>query len=227
MTVTQQPQDQAKATAAPASKVGCDPTHTTWLWRAGRMLCRAFSWLWFDLKTYGKEHVPAEGGVLLIANHQSYLDPILVAVHLKRPVSFFAKSELFENRYFGWLIRNLHAFPVKQGAADVGAVKEAVARLKEGHVLNIYPEGSRSDDGELLPIQPGVALIVRKAGVPIVPVIIDGSFDAWPRTRKIPHPHRIKVLYGPPLQIDGLKGEAIVRLIDETFHKMFADVKKL
>jgi 1-acyl-sn-glycerol-3-phosphate acyltransferase len=225
MTVTQ-PQDQAK-TVAHASKVGCDPTHTTWLWRAGRFLCRVFSWLWFDLKTYGKENVPDEGGVLLIANHQSYLDPILVAVHLRRPVSFFAKSELFENRYFGWLIRNLHAFPVKQGAADVGAVKEAVARLKEGHVLNIYPEGSRSDDGELLPIQPGVALIVRKAGVPIVPVIIDGSFDAWPRTQKLPHPHRIKVLYGPPLQIDGLKGEAIVRLIDETFRKMFADVKKL
>lgn len=224
MTVTQ-PHHEA---AAPphASKVGSDPNRITWLWRAGRFICRTFSWLWFDLKTYGKENVPESGGVLLIANHQSYLDPILVAVHLRRPVSFFAKSELFENKYFGWLIRNLHAFPVKQGAGDVGAVKEAVARLKEGHVLNIYPEGSRTDDGNLLPIQPGVALIVRKAGVPIVPVIIDGSFDAWPRTRKFPHPGPIKVLYGPPLRTEGLKGEAIVRLIDETFHRMAAEVKK-
>jgi 1-acyl-sn-glycerol-3-phosphate acyltransferase len=226
MTVTQPP-GESKPTATHASGVGCDPGHTTLLWRAGRMICRAFCWLWFDLRTYGKENVPCDGGALLIANHQSYLDPILVAVHLKRPVSFFAKSELFENKYFGWLIRNLHAFPVKQGAGDVGAVKEAVARLKEGHMLNIYPEGSRTDDGNLLPIQSGVALIVRKAGVPIVPVIIDGSFDAWPRRQKFPKPHRIKVLYGAPLPIDGLKGEAIVRLIDETFHKMAADVKKL
>lgn len=223
MTVTQ-PQGEAKPPAH-ASGVGCDPGYITPLWRLGRFICRVFCWLWFDLKTYGKENVPCDGGALLIANHQSYLDPILVAVHLKRPVSFFAKSELFENKYFGWLIRNLHAFPVKQGAGDVGAVKEAVARLKEGHMLNVYPEGSRTEDGNLLPIQSGVALIVRKAGVPIVPVIIDGSFDAWPKSQKFPKPHRVKVLYGPPLPIDGLKGEAIVRLIEETFHRMAAEVK--
>jgi 1-acyl-sn-glycerol-3-phosphate acyltransferase len=219
-------EDEGARRAADVAGTMEDPNHVTLLWRFGKFVCGVFSWLWLDLKVYGIENVPAKGGVLLIANHQSYLDPILVAVKLRRPVSFFAKSELFENRFFGWLIRNLHAFPVRQGAGDIGALKQAVQKLKEGHVLNVYPEGSRTEDGELLPIQPGVALIVRKAGVPIVPVVVDGSFASWPCHQKFPKPHPVKVLYGPPLKIDGLKGEAIVTLIDETFRKMLVEVKK-
>lgn len=203
-----------------------DPKHVTLLWRFGKLVCKVFTWLYLDLQTYGIENVPEDGGVLLIANHQSYLDPILVAVRLKRPVSFFAKSELFENKFFGGLIRNLHAFPVRQGAGDIGAVRQAVQKLKEGHVLNLYPEGSRTEDGNLLPIQPGVALIAKKAGVPIVPVVVEGSFKVWPCTRKFPKPGRVKVLYGPALNIEGLKGEGIVQRIDQTFHSMLEEVRK-
>ena len=90
--------------------------------------------LLFDLKTFDRHNVPRNGGVILAANHQSYLDPVLVAVHLRRPVSFMAKSELFTNRYFGWLIRTLHAYPVRQGEGDVGAVKETIRRLQEGYM---------------------------------------------------------------------------------------------
>jgi 1-acyl-sn-glycerol-3-phosphate acyltransferase len=202
-----------------------DPNHVTLLWRFGKAVCGVFAWLWLDLRVYDIENVPDKGGVLLIANHQSYLDPILVAVKLKRPVSFFAKSELFEHPFFGWLISNLHAFPVRQGAGDIGAVRQAVQKLKEGHVLNVYPEGSRTEDGNLLPIQPGVALIVRKAGVPIVPVVVEGSFEVWPYNQTFPKPGRVKVLYGPPLKIEGLKGDAIVVLIDQTFRRMLVEIK--
>src|SRR5690606_9930917 len=150
-----------------------DPSQRTFLWKALQVLCRIGTTLMFELKVYGKEHIPSTGGVLIVSNHQSYLDPVLLAVPLYRPVSFLAKSELFKNAFFSWLIRNLNAFPVRQGAGDVGAMKETIRRLQQGHMLVIYPEGSRTDTGDLLPIAPGAALVIRRAGVPVIPAIIE------------------------------------------------------
>ena len=199
----------------------------SFLWKLLQAFCRIATTLLFDLKVHGKHHVPASGGVLVLANHQSYLDPILIAVQLRRPVSFMARSGLFTNRYFGWLIRNLHAFPVRQGEGDVGAIRETVRRLQDGHVLNIYPEGSRTEDGELQRIEPGAALVVRKAGVPIVPAVIDGSFQAWPKTKRMFRQYPIRVLYGPPMHLSHLKGNEIVKVIDETFHRMFSELRAM
>jgi 1-acyl-sn-glycerol-3-phosphate acyltransferase len=196
----------------------------SFLWKCCRVVFRIFSTLVFDLKVWGLEHVPERGGVLLVANHQSFLDPPLVSGRLNRPVSFMAKSELFENPLFAKLIRALHAYPVRQGRGDKSAIEETVRRLHEGHVLNIYPEGARTTDGRLQPIQRGVALVVKKADVPIIPVVLDGSYDAYPRGWKIFRPYPIRILYGPPLDVSGLKGEQIVKLIDRTFHEMMADL---
>src|SRR5690606_31285174 len=107
----------------------------------------------------------------------------------------------------------------------VGAVKEAIRRLQQGHVLVIYPEGSRTPDGELQPIEAGAALVIRRAGVPVVPAVIEGSFAAWPRTHKLFRPGRIEVLYGPPLRLDGLKAGQIVDLVESTFHQMLAELR--
>jgi 1-acyl-sn-glycerol-3-phosphate acyltransferase len=145
-------------------------------------------------------------------------------VRLRRPVSFFAKSELFENPYFAWLIRSLHAFPVRQGKADIAAVKETIRRLKEGYVLNLYPEGTRTEDGQIGPLQKGLSLIVRQAKVPVVPVVIDGSFEAWPIGKKL-HPHPIRVLYGPPMRVDGLDAHEVVQLVDQTLRTMLLDLR--
>ena len=179
----------------------------------------------FDLKTYGRENVPDKGGVLLVANHQSYLDPVLVSVQLKRPVSFLARATLFENPYFSWVIRSLHAFPVDLGEGDVGAVKELIRQLNAGHVVNIYPEGSRTKDGTIGEIEKGVALIVRKAKAAVVPVVIDGSFRSWPKGRKLFGPAPIRVIYGEPLELEGMKGEQIVREIQKALHSLMAQLK--
>ena len=141
----------------------------TLVYRIGRIMCRMWVDRAFDLKVYNANYVPRRGGVLIVSNHQSYLDPVLLAVKLHRPLSYMAKSELFENPFLAWLIRNLNAYPVRQGEGDVGAVKETIRRLQEGHALNLYPEGTRSPDGTLQPLLPGVGLIVRRAGVPVVP----------------------------------------------------------
>jgi 1-acyl-sn-glycerol-3-phosphate acyltransferase len=179
----------------------------------------------FDLEVYGVDNVPATGGAILAANHQSYLDPPAVAGPLTRPVSFMAKSELFENPYFGWLIRNLHAFPIRQGRGDKGALTETVMRLQEGALLNMYPEGSRSEDGEMAPLEKGIALVVRKARVPVVPVAIDGSFDAWPKGRKLFRPGKIRVLYGPPIELHELPGDELVKRLERVLRGMFEDLR--
>jgi 1-acyl-sn-glycerol-3-phosphate acyltransferase len=202
-------------------------TTRSFFWRICQVIARVGTTVLFDLRTHGIEHVPKTGGVLLVSNHASYLDPVLVAVRLKRPVSFLARASLFRNPVFAWLITSLHAFPIEQGKGDRGAINETIERLKQGHALNLYPEGTRTEDGKLQKIQAGVALVARKAGVPIVPAYIMGSFDAWPVHRKIPRPAKIRVLYGPPMHIDGMKAEEICRVIDETFHRLQAESQQI
>ena len=197
------------------------------LYKVLRMFCHVGMQVVFDFKAYGVEHVPTDGGVLMLANHQSYLDPVCVAVRLRRPVSYLAKSELFKPWGFRWLIRQLNAYPVRQGAGDVGAVRETIAKLKEGHVLTVFPEGSRTADGNLLPLQHGFALVVRRAGVPIVPVAIEGSFAAWPRNSVLFHPARVRVKYGPPMHMDGLKPDEIVDRVDRALHGLLDDLRRM
>ncbi len=194
---------------------------TQWFfYKAMRGLFRFILVVFFDFKAYGVKHIPRTGGVLLVSNHESYLDPALVGTAVPRILSYMAKSELFTNKYFGWYIRQLHAFPVRQGKGDIGAMRETIERLKEGNLLNIFPEGSRSDDGQLLPIQPGAALVIRKAKVPVVPCIIIGSHKSWPRGQMFPHPSRLRVLYGPAMELHHLKTAEITAIIDKTFHEL-------
>lgn len=198
------------------------------IYSVGRIFARPWADQWFDLKVYGVSNVPRHGGVLIVSNHQSYLDPILIAVKLPRPLSFLAKSELFANRFAGALLRSLNAFPVRQGAGDVGAVKETIRRLQEGHALNVYPEGTRSPDGEILPMQPGIGLIAKRAGVPVVPAVIEGSFQAWPpkRGHKIFRAHPVRIVFKPPMDLHDLKASQIVEKIGTTLHAMFNDLRQ-
>ncbi|HEX4795496.1 MAG TPA: lysophospholipid acyltransferase family protein [Humisphaera sp.] len=195
------------------------------IWRSLQVIARVASTYFFDIRLYGTRNVPKSGGVLLVSNHQSYLDPVLLAVGLERPLSYMAKSELFRNPLFAWLIRSLNAFPVEQGAGDVGAVKETIHRLQEGHVLNIYPEGTRSEDGQILPIEKGVGLVIRRAKVPVVPAVIDGAYRAWGKSMKFPRAVPVRVMFGPPMELAGLDREQIIQRIDQTLNGMMKDLR--
>lgn len=190
------------------------------LWLTFQTLFRVMTSLMFDLKVYGARNIPRRGGALLLTNHESYLDPVLIGVRLRRPLNYMAKSGLFTHPLFGAAIRNLHAFPVRQGQGDVGAVRETIQRLRDGHLLNIFPEGTRSENGQLQPLESGVALVVKRAQVPVIPVLIEGSFEAWPRDHRLPRPHPVHVLYGKPLRLDGLKSAQIIELLEQTFRRM-------
>ena len=206
--------------AAPPSQT---PDRPGWLWKCAQALVRIWTTVFFDLKVYGVRNVPRTGGVLVVTNHQSLLDPLLLGVQHGRGMSYMAKSELFRNKAFAWLIRRLGAFPVKQGAGDVGAIRETVSRLQEGRMLNIFPEGSRTETGEIGPILPGVALVIRRVGpgVKIVPAAIHGSYQAWPKGQRYWHRHPIRVAYGPALDVTGLKGEQIIAKIDKAIRTLF------
>ena len=196
-------------------------------WKCAQTTARFLTSLLFDLKVDGLHNMPARarGGVLIVSNHQGNLDPVLLAVRLTRPLNYIAKSELFENPWADWMLRGLNAFPVRQGSGDVGAVKETIQRLQAGHLLNIYPEGARTIDGEIGALQRGVALIIRRSGVPVIPAVICGSFQAWPIQNRLFRPWPIHVRFGPPMNLLAMNANQIISTIDGTLRDMFENLR--
>ncbi len=153
-----------------------------------------------QIRIHGVDHVPRKGGVILACNHQSFIDPVLVGMGLHREIHFMARSTLFRNPVFGALIVALNAFSIRRDSRDVKGVKESIARLQAGHALLIFPEGTRTRDGNVAPVKSGIGLIAKRAAVPIVPVLIEGAYRVWPRNRLLPEPGRVNVSFGPALQ---------------------------
>lgn len=138
------------------------------------------------LRVVGQSNLPRHGPVLVIANHQSFLDPALVGVAARRPLCYLARKTLFKNTLFGRAIRNLGAVPVDQEGVGKEGLKTILGELQKGEAVLIFPEGERCYDGQLHPLRPGVQLLIKRAQAPVVPVGIAGAFDAWPRTRPLP-----------------------------------------
>jgi 1-acyl-sn-glycerol-3-phosphate acyltransferase len=168
-------------------------------------MCQAIFYTFFRGRAHHVERVPVLGGVLLVSNHQSFLDPVLATLALPRECHYMARDTLFEKVAFRRLIESLNAFPIKRGTGDMRAIKETLRRLKNGALVVTFPEGTRTTDGRLQPFRPGMILIARKAGVPIVPCAILGAFEAWPRQAKLPRPRRVVVAYGEPIPSERLK----------------------
>jgi 1-acyl-sn-glycerol-3-phosphate acyltransferase len=164
-----------------------------------RALFILFFRLFGSWEVQGRENVPREGAVLIAPNHLSYLDPPLVGCALRRPGWFMAKADLFRIPGFSWLIRGMHAYPVKRGVPDRAALKRTLEYLKEGEIVCVFPEGTRSVTGELGPIEIGIGMLAVKSGAPIVPVGIRGTDRMLPRDAKRLHRARIRVRFGPPI----------------------------
>ncbi|MGI6588544.1 MAG: lysophospholipid acyltransferase family protein [Peptococcia bacterium] len=156
-------------------------------------------------KIKGKENIPPEGPVVLIGNHVSLWDPVILACSVDRTVHFMAKEELFKIPLLGKLISLLNAFPIKRGQPDRNALRIANKTLKDGKVLGLFPEGQRSKTGELLPFHPGAALFALRAGAPIVPMYLGGTKTTFPLTFR----GKIKVSIGKPLFYEDLYGKKI------------------
>ena len=165
--------------------------------RGASILFRLF-WRW---KLIDIENIPLTGGVMLAANHASNLDPPMLgaAMHGYRPCHLMGKSELWKNRLGGKILDQLGAFPVQRHSADRPTLRRVLAWLKAGEPVGMFPEGERTPDGNLQLAQPGIALLVQKASVPVIPVAIIGTWKAWPKGRKLPRPSHVKIIFGKPL----------------------------
>lgn len=156
----------------------------------------------FRYRAHGAQHVPKTGGVILACNHQSFLDPVIAAMGTGRLVTFMARDSLFKFLPFRLLIESLNAFPVQRGTADLGAMRQSLRRLRDGWALLVFPEGTRTKDGSLGSMRGGIGVLASRARVPVIPTLIQGAFEAWPRGEKLPHPSPIECRYGAPLPND-------------------------
>lgn len=136
----------------------------------------------------GRYRVPKFGGLLIVANHRADIDPVVVQLACPRLIHFMGKSELFEMPSISWFIRWFRAFPVRRGEPDMQALKRAIALLKAGECVAIFPEGQLTEDGELQPLLPGAALIARQAGVPVLCCGLAGTERVLPYGSLVPRP---------------------------------------
>lgn len=219
------PPHRREAAGVPFGVVGYE--RSTPMYCFCRSTARLVGTMFQDLKAYDAKNVPLTGGVILVSNHQSFVDPAYIAAKLPRVLSFLAKSELFKPPVFGWGIRQCNAFPVKQGAGDVGAMKASIALLQAGRALLVFPEGSRTETGELQPIAGGAALVIKRAKVPVVPVAIQGGFETWPVHKMFPRTGKVRIKFGEPVIMHDLESRAIVGRIEVELKRLIGDLREM
>ena len=168
-------------------------------YNALRLFSRGASVACYRLRCAGREHWPTAGGALVCANHQSFFDPVLVGLTCDRRLNYLARNTLYKNRLLAWLIDALDAIPIDREGSGLAGLKETLKRLKAGEMVLIFPEGTRTRDGEVSGLKPGFCSVARRSRVPLVPIGIDGAYQAWPRSSPLPRLGRIGVAIGPPI----------------------------
>lgn len=175
------------------------PLHSRLWYEFLRYLLQLMAVLVYRIRVTGRENVPATGGVLLVSNHQSHLDPPLVGIGCPRHVNYLARQSLFRFAPFGWLIASLGVIPLDRGRKGISGLKESLRRLKRGEIMAIFPEGTRSRDGRIGRFMPGFTTLAVRSGAAILPAAIDGAYQAWPRRQTFPGGGRVRVHYGEPI----------------------------
>jgi len=158
--------------------------------------------VYIRLQPIGIENIPKQDGVILAPNHPSDLDSFILGAAITRQLHTMGKEELFRRSFAGFIFRKLNAFPVKRGEIDRTSIRVAVGVLKDGHVIDMYPEGTVSKDGSLQEPKFGTAFIALQAKVPVVPVAIIGTFNVMSKGQRFPRPHKVVIKFGKPLYFD-------------------------
>lgn len=171
-----------------------------WIYWFGWMSFGAAFRTLFGMRVVGREHLITEGPVLVASNHQSYLDPPLIGNLYQDEMVYLARKTLF-TPFTRWVYKNWNAIPVDQDRPDMASLKTIIRKLKEGNRVLVFPEGSRTLDGNLGEAAPGIGLIAVKSGVPIQPVRISGAREALPRGSARVRFARITVSVGAPIHL--------------------------
>ena len=173
------------------------------VYQGSTRLFKLFLLLWNRLRIRGAENIPNEGGVLLASNHASFLDPPVVGVGYRgRPVHFMARNTLWNSKFGTWWMTKVGCIPVSRGTGDIKALKLTIKALKEGKAVSMFPEGTRTEDGELQSAKGGIGFIIEKSGCVVVPAYIDGTYKAYPKGAKWIKAGTLTITFGVPITQD-------------------------
>ncbi|HEY2573626.1 MAG TPA: lysophospholipid acyltransferase family protein, partial [Verrucomicrobiaceae bacterium] len=164
---------------------------------------------YFGWRVCNPERVPLEGPVILASNHASFLDPPLVGAGIRRGINYLARESLFRFPILGWILHQWQVVPVDREGGGAKGLKAILDRLLAGGAIILFPEGTRTRDGQLQPARSGIGLTVIKSQAPVVPVRVFGTFEAYHRRMRVPRPwHKVVVKYGQPMLFQQLRAEA-------------------
>jgi 1-acyl-sn-glycerol-3-phosphate acyltransferase len=198
-------------------------------WSTYRFLLKFY----FGWKVYGAENVPLNGSVILASNHASILDPPLIGCGVTRDINYLGRKTLFNYPIVGWALRSVNAVPVDRDGGGGAGLKAILDRLNDGGGIVLFPEGTRTTDGNLQPARSGIGLTVIKSKAPVVPVRVFGTLEAWPRG-KFPKPRRVSIKYGKPMDFSSLRAEAkdcpkqrLKEIYQQVADQIMAEIAKL
>jgi len=158
--------------------------------------------MFFRLRIFGRENFPSEGPVIVAPNHVSFLDPMIVGVAAPRKLNYLARDTLFRSRLFARILHLVHVSPIKRETGDINAFKLALNRLSQSKPVLVFPEGTRSKDGDLQGPKSGIGFLQTVSGARILPCYVKGSMDAWPRHSRFPRPGHVSVYFGKAMSFD-------------------------
>lgn len=203
-----------------------------WIYRLTRGVAAFIYEYLYDLEISGQQHIPREGGFLLASNHASFFDPPLAGYPVPRPIYYFARRTLMEKGFSKWLLGSLSTIPVdRDGPQDLTAIKTVMRLVQEGNGLLVFPEGTRTQDGELQSAKAGVGLLAIKTDVPVIPCRLWGTFELYPKGSKFPvWPGKLHLSYGPALMPEdfdpGGKGKERYGIAADRIMESIAKLKK-
>lgn len=181
-----------------------------WSYRLGWIFFRTLFSTYLPCRYYNAHRIPARGPVILASNHASFIDPPLVGAGFQRMVNYLARDTLFHVPLLAALLRSWKVVPVDRDGGGGAGLKAILDRLLNGGIILLFPEGTRTPDGQLRPAKAGVGLTVIKSAAPVIPLRVFGTFEAYGRHLKFPRPRRLAVKYGCPLDFTKLRAEAAV-----------------
>ncbi len=170
--------------------MNAQPVKSSWYYRLSQVIVGLFFRIYFRHRTTGINNLPQKEGAVIATNHVSVLDPPMIGVDLPRPIHSMAKQSLHDIPLFGSLIRAFHSFPVRRGGFNRRAMRKAVDLLRDGNILVMFPEGTRSRDGQLQRFRPGVGKIITEAECGVLPGYLQGTYSAWPPGAWLPRPRK-------------------------------------
>jgi 1-acyl-sn-glycerol-3-phosphate acyltransferase len=192
-----------------------------------------------SLRVIGRRNMPEDGPVLLMSNHQSFFDPLLLGLASRRYLSFLARDTLFRNQYLKALIESLDAIPIDNKGLGKDGLQACLNVLNRGKAVLVFPEGERTHDGEMEPFKPGISLLIKRLQCPIVPAAIVGAYDAWPRRARLPSfsplflaagKASIAISIGKPIDsaaLAGMKREEMLQTLFTAVKTEFDKAKRL